>query len=259
MTAQRQEILAKLRAHFRAGPEPTMADLARAAGISVRTLYRSVGSHDEVLGELDLQGSPSARARILERAAEMVGGGGLELLSMDDLADASAVSRANLYRLFPGKSALFRELVMTYSPWEAVATVIQANAETPPDQVIRDVAHALAGAVAGRVGLLLGIITQLRSGAADSVEGARRGLDGFRVLVEYLSEQMAAGRLRRMDPVLASQFLAAPIVIRELMLPLSQQAGRDLPEDEAIDEIAKAWLRALAPETIQSEHFGLIL
>jgi len=40
---------------------------------------------------------------------------------MDELAEASSVSRATLYRLFPGKSALFREVIQTFSPWEAVA------------------------------------------------------------------------------------------------------------------------------------------
>jgi len=225
-----------------------MADFARAAGVSVRTLYRTFGDRGDLMGELDLQGSPSARARILERAIEMVGRRGLEQLSMDDLADESGVSRANLYRLFPGKSALFRDLVATYSPWEAVSMVVDANRDAPPELVMGQVAQTLATAVHGRVGLLLGVISQLLGGDPDAAEGLRRGVEGFRVLADYLGEQMAAGQLRRMDPILASQLLAAPIVIHELMLPVGRQAGFDLGEGEAIEEIAQAWLRALAPE-----------
>ena len=39
----------------------------------------------------------------------------------------------------------------------------------------------------------------------------------------YLDQQMAAGRLRRMDPVLAMQALAGPIVMH-LLMPASTQS-----------------------------------
>ena len=42
---------------------------------------------------------------------------------MDDLATQADVSRATLYRLFPGKAALFRAIVVAYSPIEPVLAV----------------------------------------------------------------------------------------------------------------------------------------
>jgi hypothetical protein len=44
---------------------------------------------------------------------------------------------------------------------------------------------------------------------------------GLPDLMRYLSEQMAAGQLRRMDPVLAVQLLAGPIVTHEMTRPLA--------------------------------------
>ena len=59
---------------------------------------------------------------------------GWRKLSMDDLAATAGVSRATLYRLFPGKSALFGELIRAFSPWEPVADVIDAMPEGRPEK-----------------------------------------------------------------------------------------------------------------------------
>ena len=64
---------------------------------------------------------PGARERILAAAVEMVGAHGLTTLAMDDLADRAEVSRATLYRVFSGKSALLAGLIESYSPLEPVS------------------------------------------------------------------------------------------------------------------------------------------
>jgi hypothetical protein len=73
----------------------------------------------------------------------------------------------------------------------------------------------------------------------------------------YLAEQMAAGRLRRMDPVLAVQALAGPIVMHLLMrAPAESRSGPgrgvDLPLEEVVDELVGIWLRAMASD--DGEH-----
>src|SRR5829696_8607294 len=80
---------------------------------------------------------------------------GLAELSMDELATQAGVSRATLYRLVPGKEALFAELVRTFSPFEPIAAVLQAMGNRPPAEVIPAVAHAMAAAMEGHIGLLL--------------------------------------------------------------------------------------------------------
>ena len=108
----RARILDSARRLLERDPSATTVDeIATAAGVSRATFYRVIGSRGDLLEELGVEPDPAAGERILNAAAEMVGHGGLGSLSMDELAAAAGVSRASLYRLFPGKAALFRELV----------------------------------------------------------------------------------------------------------------------------------------------------
>jgi len=232
------------------GRQPTMEELAAAAGVGVRTLYRMFGSRQALLRVAGCAQEPTARELILEAALELVGRHGLAELSMDELAAAAGVSRATLYRLYPGKSALFGGLMRAYSPWEGVATAIEALPDGRPEEVMPAVGHAMAAALEGRTGLLLRMVFELLKADPDTAEGMRHGMArGVPDLVQYLSAQMAAGRLRRMHPILATQLLAGPIVTQLLMQPLTESLiGFELSPSEAVDEIVDAWLRSRAPE-----------
>src|SRR5947207_2367750 len=106
-----ERILAATCLHFAQGVLPTLSGIAQAAGISRATLYRAFSSREELLHALALEPEPESRERLLTKALEMIGAQGLAALSMDALAEAAGVSRATLYRLFPGKASLFHELV----------------------------------------------------------------------------------------------------------------------------------------------------
>ena len=161
-------------------------------------MYFLLGSLPALLREAVFAPAPTAREQILEAALELVGRHGLAELSMDELAAAAGVSRATLYRLFPGKSALFTALIRAYSPWEAVADAIEAMPDGRPEEVVPAVGRAMAEAMEGRTGLLLRIVFELIKGDPDTAEGMRHGLArGLPDLVQYLSGQMAAGRVRR--------------------------------------------------------------
>lgn len=226
-----------------------MEEFAAAAGVAVRTLYRLFGSREALLREAGCAPEPSARQRILDAALTQVGRQGLAELSMDDLAATAGVSRATLYRLFPGKSALFGELIHAFSPWEPVADVLDALPQGHPDDVIPAVAAAIAEAMHDRAGLLLRMVFELLQGNPDTTEGMAHSMArGLPDLVGYLASQMQAGRLRRMHPVLAIQLLAGPIVVHLLTRPLAEAFIGGQSQQELLDEIVRAWLRALAPE-----------
>src|SRR5207302_9717490 len=123
----RDNVLTAARSAFASDQSLTMSELASATGVSLRQLYRLFGSRESLLKELDRDPPPGARERILEAALELLGRSSLADLSMDELAAAADVSRATLYRIFPGKSALFRELIATYSPWESIARVLEVR------------------------------------------------------------------------------------------------------------------------------------
>jgi AcrR family transcriptional regulator len=244
--------------------ELSMDELAARAGVSRATLFRLFGSQQNLLQALGLQPPPKVRSRILDAALELVGRHGLAELSMDELAAAAGVSRATLYRLFPGKMALFAELVRRFSPFEPIAAVLQTMADRPPAEVIPAVAHAMAAAMEGRIGLLLQLLLEFTRSSPDHPDSgpgtSQGGVQGMRTLplvAHYLAEQMGAGRLRPMDPVLAFQALAGPIVMHLLSRPPDGSragAGRAAPLqlEEVVDELANLWLRAMTPD--QSEH-----
>ena len=183
---------------------------------------------------------------------------GLAELSMDELAAQAGVSRATLYRLFPGKEALFAELVRTFSPFEPIAAVLEAMGDRAPAEVIPAIAHALAAAMDGHIGLLLQLLLEVSRSDPDSHAGpdsqqdAAQAMRTLPLVAGYLDQQMAAGRLRRMDPALAMQALAGPIVMHLLMQASTQsQSGAGpwvaLPLDGVVDELVGMWLRAMTP------------
>jgi AcrR family transcriptional regulator len=250
--ASRDDVLTAARRAFAGDQSRTMSELASAAGVSLRQLYRLFGSREGLLKELDRDPPPGAKERILEAALELLGRSSLADLSMDELATTADVSRATLYRILPGKSALFRELIATYSPWESIARVLdqrRTSAENTPREVIPQVARALAAALSGRSGVLLRMVLEMSRGAPDTSEGIHHSmLRGLPDLIQYLTEQMAAGCLRPSHPVLALQMLAGPIVAHELTRPLAALVGFDAPREQVVDQIVELWLRAMAPD-----------
>jgi AcrR family transcriptional regulator len=242
-------VLERIRQALEQDPSATMAELAAAASVSLRQLYRLFGSRDNLLRALDQDLPPGARERILEAALVLLGRSGLADLPMDDLAASADVSRATLYRLFPGKTALFRELIIAYSPWEPVARVLDEwTPDAAPEDLIPPVAHALAEALADRSPVLLRMVFEMSRDDPQTTEGVQRSMQrGLPDLIRYLNRQMAAGRLRQMHPVAAMQLLAGPIVTYELTRPLAALLGFTPDRQQLVEQVVGAWLRALAP------------
>src|SRR5260221_2478523 len=129
----RERILVGARGLLARGESPTVGQVAQAAGVSRASFYRAFDSRRALLDALEVEPEPAAKERILESAAAMVGDSSLAALSMDDLAVRAGISRATLYRLFPGKSALFTSLLLTYSPLQPVTRLVSSIGDQPPN------------------------------------------------------------------------------------------------------------------------------
>ncbi len=233
------------------GGRPTVDDFASAAGVSRATFYRSFRSRDDLLEALKRPPEPDSSERILRTALDMVGAAGLAALSMEELAERAEVSRATLYRLFPGKSALFAALVAAYSPIEPVMRVLHGREDEPPEVVIPEVARAvyrtLHAGGENRTGLMRALFFELSRLAPDAEQAAREGVTKLvGTMAAYLMGQMSAGRLRRTHPLLALQSLVGPIFFHLMTRSAAERVlGLEIDGEAAVAELVETWLRAM--------------
>ena len=249
----RDRILKKAAAVLATGEKPTVAQFAEAAGVSRASFYRAFESRGALLEALAVQPEPAARERILDAAFVLVGAHGLTALSMDDLATRAGVSRATLYRLFPGKPALFTSLIRTYSPMEPVSRLAIELKNEPPEVVMPEIARTVYRTVYGsgetRLGLLRAVFFEVSSLAPDAEESAREAMQTIIGSVgAYVMAQMTSGRIRPMSPLLALQSFVGPIFFHVLTRPLVERVlGVDIDGEQAVTELAESWLRSMRP------------
>jgi AcrR family transcriptional regulator len=257
MAASRERILGGARGLLASGEKATVAQIARAAGVSRTSFYRAFHSRDALFDALRVLPEPGARERILEAALDMVGAEGLSALSMDELAVRASVSRATLYRLFPGKPALFSALLRSFSPLEPVSKLALAMQDQPPEVVMPEIARTIYRSVCGpggpRLGLVRAVFLEVSALSADAEEAARELITTVLGSVgAYLMAQMSAGHLRLMPPVLALQSFVGPIFFHLLTRPLAERwLGLEMDGEQAVTMLAEMWLRAMAPPQME--------
>lgn len=238
---------ARLLAH---GDQPSIDAIARAAGVSRTTFYRAFPSRADLLAELRLEPEPDTRRRVLDAAAQMLKGQTLAELSMDELAAASHISRANLYRLYPGKAALFREMLVVYSPFEPAMELFGRMGDRPPEEFIPQLVLTAYRTVAAQPGIARTILLQVTTLTPETQQPfADTGLRVIAMLAAYLQSQMQAGRLRTMHPLLALQSLVGSVMMHVLSAPVLGSSGAFVPAgEEAVVQLAQLWLRGMRPE-----------
>src|SRR5260370_17401543 len=125
--------------------------------------------------------------------------------------------------------------------------------DQPPDVVVPEIARTVARTVYGpgvrRIGPLRAIFLELSSLSPDSEDAARDLLAAtLGSAAAYVMQQMMAGRLRRMHPLLALQSLIGPIFFHLLTRRLAERLlGLDIEPQEAGLILAENSLRALTP------------
>jgi AcrR family transcriptional regulator len=245
----RRQVVAAAREILNQDPDASIERVTRRAGVSRATFYRHFGSRDALLASISHEPRPDARTRILAAAQEMLVRTTLSDLSMDRLASAAGVSRGTLYRIFPGKASLMEGLIDTYSPFEAVRSIVVAHRTEEPRVVLPLVARAIVGVAGERLGLMRAVFLEVTSGTDAALAGLRPSLTStLAVLGEYMAEQMARGRLRPMLPLLAIQSVIGPIFFHLLSRPsLERLMPIPMTPLDAVDDLVLTVVSGLEP------------
>lgn len=222
-----------------------MDQLAAAAGVSPSTLYKLFGTRRALLAEMDSDPPPTAAERLVVSAAELLAERGITGLSVEDAAGRAGVPRATAYRLFPGRGPLFKEVVAAFLPFEGGTALLRSMWDRPPGEVLPALAAMAADLDRVQLAVWRAVVFE-RGGGTDEASALSVEMAGL--LAAYISRQMSAGRLRRMDPLLATVAFLGPIV---LYLMTRDQVDEELLGDtaEAIEELVALWLRSMRPET----------
>lgn len=230
-------------------PGAPVAAIAAAAGVSRATFYRYYPSRAALLDDLDIDRDPDTGERILAAAMELLARDGLARLAMDDVADRAGVSRASVYRLYPGKSALFGALLAAESPFAEVSAALRGMDDRPPDEVLPVLLGIVNRVAATRLGVMRALMFEVTTGTPEAIDAAQALLPMLGDITRYLAAQMDAGTIRRMHPILAAQALVGPLIFHQVLRSLAAPlVGLDLRSETAAAAFAGIALRGLAPD-----------
>ena len=245
----RSAIVEAARRTLAVDPAAPVAAIAADAGVSRATFYRYFPSRSALLDDLDIDRDPGTRVRVLDAAMELLARDGLARMSMDDVADLAGVSRASVYRLYPGKSALFGAILATESPFAEVSAALHRIGDRPPDEVLPVLLGIVNRVAATRLGVMRALMFEVTNGTPEAVDAAQALLPMLGDITQYFAAQMDAGTIRRMHPILAAQAFVGPLifhlVLRSIAAPL---VGLDIRAEAAAAAFAGIAVRGLAPD-----------
>jgi AcrR family transcriptional regulator len=195
--------------------------------------------------------------RIRRATLQVVASRGVTGLLAEEVADRAEVSRATLYRIYGGRRALLEGAIGHYPALDWLADRVAAVRDEPPEVAMPAIAVAARrlssdpdGGAYGMLMLHFWSQTPHGEGSVPLESLGKATMKIFEPLQEYIAGQMALGRLRATDPVLALQAFIGPVLLR--LLPtrwVGAGATGGVEGEESFAAIAELWLRAMAPET----------
>ena len=222
------------------GESFTMAEVAKAANISRATLYRTIGSKNQLLQKLSQHhgvewDQTDTRTRILQATRRVCGRYGLFRPSLEQIAQEAGVGVATVYRTFGDRETLLREFIQTHSP------------QLPTDEL------ALSGELEADLIQLVRVMLRflqenrdiIRMSFGQEMEGQPQ-LQQFRPqearslhrLTRFLQTQIDAGHLRPDDAQEMASALLGMMFAATFLMPIYYQ----LPEPD-LEETAEFVVR----------------
>lgn len=230
--------------------------IAREAGMSRSTLIRRLNGTRQPLDDavraagVEPGGRPPVRERAVQAAASLISDRGLATVTLEAVAAQANCSVHSLYAVFGGRDELLREVFDRYSPiLDLDEAISDPNAEL--GETVHRVYRLLAEAFSREPRVAPAMLAE---GLARPTSHAVQALMQYHVprmlagVGQWLSGEIAAGRIRDLPLPLLIQQMLAPMGVHTMVRPaVDNMPEIDLPDlDEACTVFADAFLRAVA-------------
>lgn len=192
------------------------------------------------------------RQQIMDGALLAFAQKGFSQASNRDIAQAAQIASPGLiYYYFKGKEDLLHELLRERMPQLWMLEADEEGGDQPPDvalpRLMLEIARQLHDESYTAI-LKIVLVEAIRN--AQVVQMVNEVGPGYalQLLASYLERQMAAGRLRKMDPQIAARLLVGPLIAHALLrFVFEHSAGLSLTPEAIASAAADSFLRELAP------------
>jgi TetR/AcrR family transcriptional regulator, mexJK operon transcriptional repressor len=158
--------------------------------------------------------------RLLDAASKFFMERGFETVSMGEIARYARASKETFYRHFPGKEDLFKAVVLRKAEMVAAELSAVLLPDEPPEKALSVFGELVLDRILSPDSIAFHRLMATERGRFPEFARTLRAHGGERVrasLAGYLDEQVARGRLRKMDTVVgARQFF--DLVAAEMMM-----------------------------------------
>ena len=199
--------------------------------------------------------APTSRERVLAAAMAEFAARGFDGATVDRIAERAGLNKAMLYYHFPGKAALYREILREVFAGVADAVDAIRRGDQPPDAQLRAFVSTVAAEAVARPHFPNLWLREMADGGrhldAPIVDALARVLGA---LTGILRDGERAGLFRRANPFVTHLGIVSPLLmfaatagVREKFGGRLAPAVARLDRDAAVRQVQDATLAALAP------------
>lgn len=192
------------------------------------------------------------RQQIMRGAMRVFAEKGFDRASNRDIADAAAIGSPGLiYHYFEDKEHLLQQVLLEHVPLIRLIDQAGSLLQYPPEEALPRLALRLAEALSDEATIatmkimFVEAIRSPRVAQAINTIGPGRTLG---ILATYMEQQMAAGRLRPMNPQIAARLFAGPLIVYMLTRYIFEQPeAQAIAPAEMASATADSFLRQMQP------------
>jgi TetR/AcrR family transcriptional regulator, mexJK operon transcriptional repressor len=201
----------------------------------------------------DEQDYEQRRQQIIDGALEAFAAKGFEGASNKDIAQAAKIASPGLiYHYFKDKVDLLHQMLEARMPVLRVVNEAEGMLDQPPEEALLPLALKILRAYEqwpSTAIIKVVIVEAVRNPRVAKMVAEIGPGRGLRVMSRYLARQMELGRLRRMNPDVATRAFIGPLIAYTLMKSIfDDPESRSIPVEEMARSAIGIFLRGMAPE-----------